>query len=57
MSVEICVAVRQGRVLGVTVGTDPGSSSIQSCVARAVRGLSFPSHPRMDVTRTRFAAN
>ncbi len=55
MSVEICAAVRNGRAVGVTVRTAPGSAAVQSCVARAVRGLGFPSHPRMDVTRTRFA--
>lgn len=54
MSLEICVAVRNGRAVGVTVRTTPGDRRVQGCVARGVRGLSFPAHPRMDVTRTRF---
>jgi hypothetical protein len=27
---------------------------IESCVSAAVRGLKFPSHPKLDVTRTTF---
>ncbi|MCA9627699.1 MAG: hypothetical protein KC766_08540, partial [Myxococcales bacterium] len=56
MSLEICAAVRDGRAVGVTIRSTPGDRRIQACVARAVRGLSFPAHPRLDVTRTRFAA-
>ncbi len=54
MSLHICAAVQNGTAVGVTVTTEPGSSRVASCVAAAVRGLSFPSHPRMDVTRTTF---
>ena len=57
MSVNICAAVQNGRAVGVTVTTDPPNKGIASCVAGAVRGLPFPSHPRLDVTRTSFAAN
>ncbi|MEZ4374005.1 MAG: hypothetical protein R3B07_24495 [Polyangiaceae bacterium] len=56
MSVDVCAAVRNGRAVGVSIRTDPGNSAIQACIARAVRGLAFPAHPRMDVTRTRFGA-
>ncbi|MCB9586908.1 MAG: hypothetical protein H6718_16030 [Polyangiaceae bacterium] len=56
MRVDICAAVRNGRAVGVTIRTSPGNSTIQACIARAVRGLGFPAHPRLDVTRTSFAA-
>lgn len=57
MEVNICAAVQNGRAVGVTVSTKPSSPGIASCVAGQVRGMSFPSHPRLDVTRTTFAAN
>jgi hypothetical protein len=57
MGVTICAAVQNGRAVGVTVTTTPRNPGISSCVAGAVRGLSFPSHPRLDVTTTTFAAN
>jgi hypothetical protein len=57
MSVNICVAVQNGRAVGVSVSTDPPNQGIASCVSGAVRSLPFPSHPRLDVTRTTFAAN
>jgi len=56
MGVNICVAVQNGRAVGVTVSTDPPNGGIQSCVAGQVRSLGFPAHPRLDVTRTSFAA-
>jgi eukaryotic-like serine/threonine-protein kinase len=54
MSVNICAAVQNGRAVGVTVSTNPKNGGISSCVAGQVRGLSFPSHPRLDVTNTTF---
>lgn len=57
MSVSICAAVQNGRAVGVTVTTTPSSPGIASCISGAVRSLSFPSHPRLDVTTTSFAAN
>jgi hypothetical protein len=54
MRIQICAAVQNGVAIGVTVTTTPGNASVASCVATAVRGLSFPSHPRMDVTHTTF---
>jgi hypothetical protein len=54
MSVDICAAVQRGRAVGVTVVTRPGNGRIQACVAHAVRALRFPSHPKLDVARTRF---
>ncbi len=56
MSVSICAAVQNGKAVGVTVSTQPGDAKRAACVASAVRALSFPSHPKLDVTRTRFDA-
>jgi eukaryotic-like serine/threonine-protein kinase len=57
MSVSICAAVQNGRAVGVTVTTDPPNGGVASCVAGQIRGLSFPSNPRLDVARTTFASN
>ncbi len=56
MSINICAAVQNGKAVGVTVRTSPPSAKHQSCIASGVRRLSFPSHPKLDVTRTSFAA-
>ena len=56
MAVNICAAIRQGRAVGVTITTQPASARVRRCVASAVRRLSFPAHPRLDVARTRFDA-
>jgi len=56
MSVSICAAVQNGRAVGVSVYTKPRNGRISGCVAASVRGLRFPSNPRLDVTRTTFAA-
>ena len=54
MGVTICAAVQNGRAVGVTVTTTPPNKGISGCISGAVRGLSFPSHPRLDVTTTTF---
>jgi hypothetical protein len=51
---SICAAVQNGRAVGVTVTAKPRNRGIESCVAASVRGLSFPSNPKLDVTRTNF---
>jgi hypothetical protein len=51
---NICAAVQNGRAVGVTVVARPRNRGIESCVSAAVRGLKFPSHPKLDVTRTTF---
>lgn len=55
VGVSICVAVQAGRAVGVTVNTTPNHAS-KSCIASAVRRMSFPSHPKLDVVRVNFAA-
>jgi hypothetical protein len=54
VEIRICAAVREGRVEGVTVTTKPHDSKQSECVADAVRSLTFPAHPKLDVTRTTF---
>jgi hypothetical protein len=56
MTIDICAAVQNGRAVGVTVRTNPNSPGVAGCINRKVRGLSFPAHPKLDVTRTRFGA-
>lgn len=54
MSVDICAAIQNGRAVGVTVRTTPNNGRIAACVAGRIRGINFPSHPKLDVTRTHF---
>lgn len=55
VAVHICAAVQAGRAKGVTVTTKPRHASGR-CVSQAVRRLKFPSHAKLDVVRTSFAA-
>jgi len=52
--VSVCAAIQNGRAVGVTVTTTPSDPKLNSCIAGQVRGLSFPAHPRLDVTTTNF---
>lgn len=54
VGLSICAAVQNGRAVGVTVRATPRNPKLEGCVAGGVRGLSFPSHPKLDVTRTTF---
>ena len=54
MGINICAAVQNGRAVGVTVTTKPRDPRIQACIAAGVRGLSFPSNPKLDVSTTNF---
>lgn len=56
MSVNVCAAVQNGHAVGVTVSTNPVNGGIARCISGQVRSLSFPSHPRLDITNTVFAA-
>lgn len=56
LGVDVCVAVQAGRAVGVTVRTKPSrNAGVERCIAGKVRGISFPNHPKLDVTRTSFA--
>ncbi len=54
VGVNICAAVQNGRAVGVTVTTRPRNPKLESCISGGVRGLRFPSHPKLDVSRTSF---
>ncbi len=55
-AVDVCVAVQNGHAVGVSVRTRPHNGGAAACIASHVRGMSFPVHPKLDVTRTSFAA-
>jgi hypothetical protein len=55
-TLDICVAVQEGTVKGVTVVTRPADAGLATCIRRAVARLRFPYGPRLDITRTRFDA-
>ncbi|MEO6601744.1 MAG: hypothetical protein ABIQ16_17840 [Polyangiaceae bacterium] len=52
--ISICAAVQNGRAVGVSVVVSPRNAGAASCIAAGVRGLSFPSNPKLDVTHTSF---
>lgn len=54
MKVTVCAAVQNGRAVGVTITTEPPNGGISSCIAGAVRRMSFPSNPKLDIATTRF---
>lgn len=53
-ALEICAAVQDGKVVGVSVTSSPRDSAVNACVRRSVAALRFPANARLDVTRTRF---
>lgn len=53
-SVEVCVAIRGGSVVGVSVATVPADGTISTCIRRRAATLQFPYSPRLDIARTRF---
>jgi hypothetical protein len=55
VAVDVCAAVQEGKVVGITVSTQPRSAAVNACVRRAVAGLRFPRNAHLDVTRTHFA--
>lgn len=54
MKVTVKVAVQNGRAVGVSVYTTPSDSGVSACIDRAVRGLGWPSNPKMDFTTTTY---
>ena len=52
--ISICAAVQNGRAVGVSVVVTPRNAGASGCIAAGVRGLSFPSNPKLDVTHTNF---
>ncbi len=54
MGVSVCAAIQNGRAVGVTIRTTPHNGGVAGCISRKVRGLKFPSNPKLDITRTKF---
>jgi hypothetical protein len=51
---DICVAVKQGKPLGVSVTVSPTNNKVAACIDRATRKLKFPSGPRLDIVKQHF---
>ncbi|MGH7285779.1 MAG: hypothetical protein ACRELY_30030 [Polyangiaceae bacterium] len=54
MKVEVRVAIKLGRAIGVTVVTNPPNQGVTSCIDHAVRGMGWPSSPKMDSFKTNY---
>jgi hypothetical protein len=51
---EICVAVKAGKALGVSVGVNPVNKRTAACIDRAARKLHFPASEKLDVVHQKF---
>ncbi len=51
---NICVAVKRGKPLGVTVVVTPKNNRVATCIDRATRRLHFPTSEKLDVVHERF---
>ncbi len=51
---DVCIAVQNGRPVGVTVSTQPATPHSTRCITAAAWSLRFPVSPKLDLTRTRF---
>jgi hypothetical protein len=51
---DICVAVKKGKPLGVSVKTGPMNNKVAACIDKATRKLSFPSSEKLDVVKQHF---
>jgi hypothetical protein len=51
---DICVAVKNGKPLGVSVLVTPRNNQVATCIDRATRKLHFPLSPRLDVVKEKF---
>ncbi|HYQ04364.1 MAG TPA: hypothetical protein VER96_37080 [Polyangiaceae bacterium] len=53
-TLDVCVAIKGGHVVGASVTSRPADSALNSCVRRRASSLQFPYSPHLDVARTRF---
>jgi hypothetical protein len=51
---DICVAVKKGKPLGVSVAVTPTNKRVAACIDRAARQLHFPSSDKLDVVHQKF---
>jgi len=53
-TLDVCVAIKGGHVVGASVTSRPGDSALSACVKRRASSLQFPYSPHLDLARTRF---
>ncbi len=51
---DICAAVKQGKVLGVSVKVTPSNNRVAACIDKSTRKLSFPQSDKLDVVKQHF---
>jgi hypothetical protein len=51
---DLCVAVKQGRPLGISVKVTPKNNQIAACIDRAARRVKFPASEKLDVVHEHF---
>jgi len=51
---DVCVAVKKGKPIGVTVRVSPANPTVAACIDRAARKLSFPASDKLDIVREHF---
>lgn len=51
---DICVAIKDGKPIGVTVKVSPTNKATASCIDRATRKLKWPTHERLEVIHQKF---
>jgi hypothetical protein len=53
-SLDVCVAIRGGNVIGASVVSRPANAEVTACVRRRASSLQFPYSSHVDLARTRF---
>jgi len=51
---DICVAIKDGKPIGVSVSVSPKNKTTASCIDRATRKLKWPFHERLEVIHQKF---
>jgi hypothetical protein len=51
---DLCVAVKQGHPLGISVKVSPKNNQVATCIDRAARRVRFPASEKLDVVHEHF---
>jgi hypothetical protein len=51
---DICVTIKQGKAIGVSVGVTPTNNKVAACIDKAARRIHFPTSGRIDVIHQKF---
>jgi hypothetical protein len=51
---DLCVAVKNGKALGVTINVTPKNNKVAACIDRATRKIAFPASPKLDVVKEHY---